>query len=60
MDGIERSLAGMSRRASFDSGMETAGNSLSEHYDQFEKEFRSFFPDLQEHVKDFTNKDNQP
>lgn len=50
MEGIERVLQGMSRRATFESGMELAIHDLKEHYELFEKEFKSFFPELQAYV----------
>lgn len=50
LDGIERVLNGMSRRASFISNMEHAINDLKEHYPHFEKEFKEFFPELQQFV----------
>ncbi len=51
LEGIEKVLYGMSRRASFQSNMEYAINDLKEHYFLFENEFRTFFPDLQQFVK---------
>jgi len=51
LEGIERVLYGMSRRATFQSDMEYAVNDLKEHYSLFENEFRTFFPDLQQFVK---------
>jgi acyl carrier protein phosphodiesterase len=50
MDGIERVLHGMSRRASFVSNMEHAIHDLKEHYPLFETEFKGFFPELQRFV----------
>ena len=51
LEGIEKVLYGMSRRASFQSNMEYAIKDLKEHYSAFENEFRIFFPELQEFVK---------
>ncbi len=51
MDGIERVLQGMSRRATFTSNMEHAIHDLEEHFDAFEKEFKIFFPELKAFVK---------
>jgi acyl carrier protein phosphodiesterase len=45
--GIERALRGMSRRTKFDSGMENAVTDLKADYQQFEKEFLEFFPELE-------------
>lgn len=51
IEGIEQVMQGMSRRAHFISGMETATEELQRHYSDFETEFRAFFPDLQSFVK---------
>jgi acyl carrier protein phosphodiesterase len=50
IEGIDRVMRGMSRRASFVSGMETAADELLRGYEAYRGEFRSFFPRLQEHV----------
>lgn len=50
--GLERVFAGMSRRAKFASNMESGVTVLKEHYVAFEEEFRSFFPELQQYVKE--------
>lgn len=50
LEGIERVMLGMSRRASFISGMETAVEELQKDYPDYKTEFQSFFPDLQQHV----------
>jgi acyl carrier protein phosphodiesterase len=52
LEGIEKVLKGMSQRARFDSGMETAVEELEEHYSLFENEFRLFFTDLRQFVND--------
>ena len=51
-EGIRRALTGMSRRTKFDSKMDEAINELRQWYEEFGKEFRAFFPDLEEHCKD--------
>lgn len=51
VEGIRQTLTGMSRRTPFESGMETAVDSLVEHYGLFEAEFISFFAEIQLHVK---------
>ena len=53
IDAIEQVLLGMSRRARFKSNMEQAGKELVEHFDDFEKEFNSFFPELKAYVKSY-------
>jgi acyl carrier protein phosphodiesterase len=46
LEGIERVLGGMARRATFQSNMEHATTELRESYDDFKKEFEAFFPEL--------------
>ena len=46
LNGIEQALAGISRRTKFNSGMEFAGNDLRMHYQDFQKEFMAFFPEV--------------
>ncbi|MEQ9403137.1 MAG: ACP phosphodiesterase [Cyclobacteriaceae bacterium] len=53
LEGIDRALTGMSRRTKFDSNMEVAIESLKENYNEFEDEFRLFFPELQHHTQSF-------
>ncbi|MBU1368166.1 MAG: acyl carrier protein phosphodiesterase [Bacteroidetes bacterium] len=43
---LQRVFGGMSRRTKFDSGMEHAVEFLKLHYQDFEQEFDTFFPDL--------------
>lgn len=50
IEGIDKVMQGMSRRANFESGMETATEDLIKGYDDFKAEFKLFFPDLQQHV----------
>lgn len=54
LEGIEKVMMGMSRRASFISGMETATEELQKDYEKYKIEFQSFFPDLQKHVHQIT------
>ena len=51
LEGIGRVLNGMSRRAKFDSQMEHGVEDLELHYDEFEAEFRQFFPELEAFVE---------
>ncbi len=51
LEGIEKALQGMARRASFQSNMEYAIEDLKEHYSLFENEFRLYFPELIQFVK---------
>jgi acyl carrier protein phosphodiesterase len=46
VEGIQRALTGMSRRASFESKMEQAAGDLRLHYDGFQADFNQFFPEL--------------
>ena len=49
LEGIQRVLGGMARRASFESKMELATNDLRASYHDFKKEFEAFFPELQDY-----------
>ena len=53
IDGIGEALSGMSRRTTFKSNMEFAVNDLKENYSLFENEFREFFEDAREFVKEY-------
>ena len=53
IDGIERALTGMSRRARHVSRMEESVVDLRENYEAFKTEFELFFPDLVNHAKGF-------
>ncbi|MGZ3866322.1 MAG: acyl carrier protein phosphodiesterase [Bacteroidia bacterium] len=50
IEGIDRVMQGMSRRARFDSGMETSATELVRAYEDYRKEFLAFFPQLQKEV----------
>lgn len=50
IEGLNRALTGMSKRTPFASGMEVATNDLLEYYNQFENEFRTFFPEMVSYV----------
>ena len=52
IEGIDRALCGMSRRTKFNSKMEEAAKALESDYEQYQKEFHSFFPELDKHVKE--------
>lgn len=52
LDGIEQVLRGMAGRASFVSKMELSIHDLKKNYALFENEFHSFFPELQQFVKE--------
>ncbi|MBC6400215.1 MAG: DUF479 domain-containing protein [Ekhidna sp.] len=53
IEGIDRTLTGMSKRTKFDSKMEMAAAYLEKNYSSFEKEFNLFLPELQQHVNNF-------
>lgn len=53
IEGIDRAMRGMARRARFESGMERAAGELRAHYAEYRAEFMSFFPQLQEHIRTF-------
>lgn len=46
LEGIQRTLSGIARRTRFESKMEESVTDLQHHYEDFEKEFVVFFPDL--------------
>jgi acyl carrier protein phosphodiesterase len=46
VEGIHRALSGMASRTTFVSKMEQASSELVTHYNDFEKEFQEFFPQL--------------
>ena len=48
--GIDKVMQGMSRRASFTSGMEKSAEELVRHYEDYHAEFNLFFPDLKKAV----------
>lgn len=48
--GIEKVMYGMSKRTSFNSGMENSTEELEKYYDEFLHEFESFFPLLKQYV----------
>jgi acyl carrier protein phosphodiesterase len=53
MEGIRRSLEGLSGRTTFESNLPLAAVALNEHYDAFKRSFEFFFPKLQQAAKDF-------
>lgn len=55
MDGIARVLRGMSRRTPYESKMHEAVDDLQKFYVEFENEFFEFFPELEEHARNFLN-----
>lgn len=52
VEGITRALTGLSRRTSFESGMETAGEELTLNYTLYQQEFELFFPELEKYVEE--------
>ena len=52
-EGIGRALSGLSRRATPGSGMETAVAELHMNYAAYEADFREFFPQLEQLVRQF-------
>lgn len=53
IEGIDKALTGMARRTKFESKMEEASESLQEYYSELSTEFFAFFPELENHVKQF-------
>jgi acyl carrier protein phosphodiesterase len=56
IEGVKRSLAGMSRRSRFNPELQRAVDELQEHYEQFNEEFNLFFPDAIAFAKQFLEK----
>lgn len=52
LDGMQQAFNGMARRTTFVSNMEYAVKNLKTGYQEFEEEFRQFFPELQLYVRD--------
>jgi len=46
LEGVDRAMQGMARRASFPSSMAGAVTDLQEDYGSFERDFQRFFPEL--------------
>lgn len=55
LDGIRRTLHGMSRRIPNHPGIENATDELIGHYDQLQDDFTRYFPSLENHVAPWTN-----
>ncbi len=51
LEGIDRAMQGMARRASFKSEMAGAIEDLRKDYEEFENDFRIFFPELVAYTK---------
>lgn len=54
VEGIGRTLSGMAARTPYESKMDEAVGDLVQYYHEFESEFRLFFPELIDHVREFT------
>jgi acyl carrier protein phosphodiesterase len=54
LDGIRRTLRGMSQRIRNHPGIENSPEELVEHYDQLQDDFILYFPQLQEHISPWT------
>jgi len=52
VEGIGRILAQMDHRTKYRSGMGRSVKELEEFYDEYDREFREFFADIQQHVKE--------
>ncbi len=52
-EGIHRALSGMAQRTSYPSKMDEAIAELNAHYDDFNTEFLTFFPQLKESCRQF-------
>lgn len=58
VEGIQRALTGMSRRASFESKMDQAVTDLRLHYPEFQSDFNQFFPELKQFSEDWLKSAN--
>ncbi len=56
VEGIQRALTGMSRRATFESKMEQSVEDLKRDYMEYEMEFRAFFPELKAFTEEWRGK----
>jgi acyl carrier protein phosphodiesterase len=54
-EGIEWALTGISKRLSFESGIENATDELRQDYGLYEAEFQQFFPEIINNSKKFLN-----
>jgi acyl carrier protein phosphodiesterase len=50
LEGIQRSLNGMSRRIKNNPGIEHAVLELRKHYDELKQDFEKYFPELVDHI----------
>jgi acyl carrier protein phosphodiesterase len=57
--GIGKALEGLSRRASFENVMHEGIADLQEHYDEFNREFLAFFPEMLQQVRPFWEEASQ-
>ena len=53
LNGIHRTLTGMTRRTPYESKMDESISELQENYEDFKSEFEAFFPELEKHCKDW-------
>jgi acyl carrier protein phosphodiesterase len=53
LEGIHRALSGMTRRTPYESKMDESVSDLKENYEEFKKEFVTFFPALQQDCKNW-------
>lgn len=51
-EGIDRALKGLSHRAKFVSNMENSLPALDNHFEAMNSHFKSFFPQLESHIRD--------
>ena len=54
-EGIEWALTGISKRLSFESGIENATEELRKDYDLYKAEFQRYFPELIAHCQNYSN-----
>ena len=53
--GIHRALSGMASRTPYESKMEVASEDLRKYYNEFNDEFKRFFPELKKFASEWLN-----
>lgn len=56
LEGIKRALTGMSQRTKYQNNMQVAHHLLNDFHEELLEDFRAFFPELHQFVKNIENK----
>lgn len=59
LNSFKRHMEGLARRTPYNSGMEHAVDDLKLHYEDFEQDFRDYFPQLMQYVRSYLEKLNE-